>query len=217
MGFIWVHNFCFCSDYYYHYYYYYYYYYYYFIFIYYFRVFHITFHWILNDSKSPQVSIFSNAVIRIVSTRPLTSKCSRPFKNHLVIVPKAPITVGTFVTFMFHSFFNSLARSWYLSFFSHSFRFILWSAVTAKSTILQILLFLLTIIRSGRLLVIRWPVCMLKSNRSLCLSFPRTGAVLCIYNLLIWSNLNFTFSSGPPCLPSHVSSYTPSVLIYCIR
>ena len=61
-------------------------------------------------------------------------------------MPKAPLTIGTIVTFMFHSFFNSLARSRYLSFFSHSFRFILWSAVTAKSTILQILFFLLIII-----------------------------------------------------------------------
>ena len=38
---------------------------------------------------------------------------------------------------MFHSFFNSLARSRYLSLFSHSFSFILWSARTAKSTIFQ--------------------------------------------------------------------------------
>ena len=46
------------------------------------------------------------------------------------------------VTFMFHSFlFNSLARSRYLSFFSQSFSFILWSAGTAKSTILQIFFF----------------------------------------------------------------------------
>ena len=53
-------------------------------------------------------------------------------------MPKAPITIGIIVTFMFHSFFNSLARSRYLSLFSHSFSFILWSAGTAKSTILQI-------------------------------------------------------------------------------
>ena len=72
---------------------------------------------------------------------PLPSKSSRPFNNPLVIVPKAPITIGTIVTFMFHSFFNSQARSRYLSFFSPSFRFILWSAGTAKSTILQILIF----------------------------------------------------------------------------
>ena len=101
------------------------------------------------DSKSPQVSrtrfrilaVLSNAVVWILSTRPSTSKSSRPFNNPLVIVPKTSITVGICVTFMFHSFFNSLARSRYLSFFSLSFRFILWSAGTAKSTILQILFF----------------------------------------------------------------------------
>ena len=105
-------------------------------------------HWSLSDSKS-QVSrtllsiltVLSNAVIWIVSTRPPTSKSSRPFNNPLVIVPKAPITIDTIATFMFHSFFNSLARSRHLSFFAHSFRFILWSAGTAKSTILQILFF----------------------------------------------------------------------------
>ena len=109
----------------------------------------MVFHWSLSDSKSPQVSrtrlrilsVLSNAVVWIVSTRPPTSKSSRPFNNPLVIVPKAPITIGTIVTFMFHSFFNSLARSRYLSFFSLSFRFIMWSAGTAKSTILQIQFF----------------------------------------------------------------------------
>ena len=100
----------------------------------------------LSDSKSPQVSrallsilaVLSDAVIWKVSTCPPTSKSSRPYNNPLVIVPKAPITIGTIVTFMFHRFNYSLPRSRYLSFFSHSFRFILWSAGTAKSTILQI-------------------------------------------------------------------------------
>ena len=87
----------------------------------------MVFHWSLSDSKSPQVSrtllsilaVLSNAVIWIVSTRPPTFKSSRP----------------TIITFMFHSFFNSIARSKYLSFFSHSFSFILRSAGTAKSYI----------------------------------------------------------------------------------
>ena len=73
------------------------------IIIYSFRVFHISVIWSLSDSKSPQVSrtrlrilaVLSNAVIWIVSTRPPTSKSSRPFNNPLVIVPKAPITIGT--------------------------------------------------------------------------------------------------------------------------
>ena len=97
----------------------------------------------------------------MVSTRAQSSKSSRPFNNLLVTMPKAPITIGIIVTFMFHSFFNYLARLRYLFFFSHSFSFILWTAGTAKSTILQIFFFfffLLILIRSGLLAEIRWSV-----------------------------------------------------------
>ena len=173
-------------------------------------------HWSLSDSKSSQVSrtrlrilaVLSNADVWIVSTRPPTSKSSRPFNNPLVTVPNAPITIGTIVTFMFYSFFNSLARSRYLSFFSLSFLFILWSAGTAKSTILQILFsfffffFLLIIMRSGLLAGIRWSVCMLKSHRSLCESFSRRGAGLYIYHLFVWSNWNFLHISQWTTLPT---------------
>ena len=153
----------------------------------------------LSDSKSLQVSrsrlrilaVLSNAAIWIVSTRSPSSKSSRPFNYPLVIVPKVPITIGTIVTFMFHSFFNSLARSRYLSFFAYYFRFILWSARTAKSTIFHIFFFLLIIISSGLLAGIRWSVCMLKPHRSLCVSFSRSDAVLCIYHLLVLLNLSF--------------------------
>ena len=171
----------------------------------------MVFHWGLSDNKSLQVSrtclrilaVLSNAVIWIVSTRPPTSKSSRPFNNPLVIVLKAPITIGTIVTFMFHGFFNSLARSRHLAFFLHSFRLILWSAGIAKSTIWQILFFfLLIIIRSGLLAGIRWSVCMLKSHRGLRVLFSRRGAGLCIYHLLVWSNLNFLHISQWVTLPT---------------
>ena len=171
----------------------------------------MVFHWSLSDSKSPQVSrthlrilvVLSNAVVWIVSTHPPTFKSSRLFNNPLVIVPNAPITIGTIVTFMFHSFFNFLARSRYLSFFSLSFRFNLWSAGTAKSTILQILFFFLVIIlRSDLLAGIRSSVCMLKSHRSLCVSFSRTGAGLCIYHLFVRSNWNFLHISQWISLPT---------------
>ena len=39
-----------------------------------------------------------------VSIRPPSSKSSRPFNNSLVTVPKASITIGIIVTFIFHSF-----------------------------------------------------------------------------------------------------------------
>ena len=109
----------------------------------------MVFHGSLSDSKSPQVSrtllsilaVLNNAVVWMVSTHPPTSKSSSPFNSPLVTVPNAPITIGIIVTFMFHSFFYSLARSQYLSLLSLSFRFILRSAGTTKSTILQVLFF----------------------------------------------------------------------------
>ena len=92
-----------------------------FFFFFFFRVFlHpcllMVFHWSLSDSKSPLVSrtrlrilaVLSNAVVWIVSTHPPTSKSSWPFNNPLVIVPNAPITIGTIVTFMFHSLRSGL-------------------------------------------------------------------------------------------------------------
>ena len=135
----------------------------------------------------------------MVSTLLPTSKSSSPFSNPSICI---------IVTFMFHSFFNSLARSRYLSFFSHSFSFILWSAVTAKLTIVQVLslfffFFFLIIIRSGLLVEIRWSVCKSKSQRSLYVSLSRTAARLCIYHLFVWSNLNFLRISLWITLPTH--------------
>ena len=167
----------------------------------------MVFHWSLSDSQSPQVPrtllrilvVLNSAVVWTVSTRPPTSS---PFSNPLVTVPNVPITIGITVTCMFHRFFNSLAKSRYLSFLSHSFSFILWSAGTAKSTILLVLFFLLIIIRSGLLAEIRWSVCMSKSHESLCVLFSRTGAGLCIYLLFVWSNLNFLHISQWITLPT---------------
>ena len=154
----------------------------------------MIFHRILSDNKSLQVSRtllgiladLNNVVVWMVSTLPCISKSSSHFINPLVTAPRAPITIGINVTFMFHSFFNYLARSRYLSFFSLSFSFTLWSAGTTKSTILKVLFYflLLIVIRSGLLADIRWSVCMPKSH-SLCVSFSWTDAGLCIYHLLV--------------------------------
>ncbi len=133
----------------------------------------MVFHRSVSDSKSPQVSrtilrilaVLRNAVIWIVSTNP-------NWYNRHFHVPQF---------FQFSSKVEVLIL-----------RYILWSTGTAKSTILQILFFfLLIIIRSGLLAGIRWSVCMSQSHWSLCVSFSRTCACLCIYHLLVWSNLNF--------------------------
>ena len=74
----------------------------------------------------------NNVVVLMVSTRSLISQSSRHFINPLATVPSAPITFGLTVTFMFHRFFCSLARSRYLTLFSFPFGFTQWSAGTAK-------------------------------------------------------------------------------------
>ena len=91
----------------------------------------IVFHWRLSDNKSPQVSKTLLSILTVlnnvmVSTRPPISNSSCPFSNPIVTVANIPITICIIVSCMFHSlfvFFNSLARSRYLSFFSHSFSF----------------------------------------------------------------------------------------------
>ena len=184
----------------------YYHYYHYYLLI---RFFHISVSWwsFTGDwvtailLKSPVFWPFS--IMQLFSWSPLGTKSSRPFNNPLVTVLKAPITIGIIVTFMFHSFFNSLVRSSHLFLFSHTFSFILWSAGIAKSTILQIFfLFLLIIIRSGLLAEIKWSICMSKSHRSLCVSFSRTGAGLCIHHMIAWSNLNLLHISQWITLPT---------------
>ena len=89
----------------------------------------MVFHWSLSD-KSPLVlrtlpsirADLSKTVVCIVSAHPIISKPSSPFTNPLVTVPKAPITISIIVNFVSYSFFNPLARSRYVSFFSLSFK-----------------------------------------------------------------------------------------------
>ena len=77
----------------------------------------MVFHWSLSDSKSPQVSKtllsilvdLNNAVDWMVSIRPLISKSSSPCINSMVSVPRAPITIGITVTFMFHNFLKKIS------------------------------------------------------------------------------------------------------------
>ena len=74
----------------------------------------MVFHWSLSDSKSP--GLFS--VFWMVFIRPVISKSASPFTNSSVTVPRAPITIGLIITFIFQFFFNFPARSRYLTIFS---------------------------------------------------------------------------------------------------
>ena len=138
----------------------------------------------LSDSKSPQVSrtllsilaSLNSAVVWMVFTCPLISKSSSPWINHWVTVPSSLITIGINIIFMFYCFFSSLARLWYLSLFSFSFSFTLWSAEMAKSTLWQVPFFcwlslgLVVWLRLGDPFVSQTP-------REICLS-PFPGQIL---------------------------------------
>ena len=73
----------------------------------------------------------NNAVVWMVSTRPLVSKSSSTCTNTLVSLQNASITMGITDNFVFQRFFlNPLSRYRYQSLFSASFSFTLWSAGT---------------------------------------------------------------------------------------
>ena len=155
-------------------------------------------------------SVFWSISIMLLS---LISKSSNPCTNPLATVPSAPITIGITVTFMFHSFFSSLAKSRYLFLFSLSFSFILWSAWTAGY-----LFFLLTMTRSDRLHEIRGSVCISKSQRILCVALSWGDCWFWMYHLFAWSNLNFLhIPTGSPSPLGRVKFYPLLSQIYCIR
>ena len=125
----------------------------------------MAFHWRLSDRKSPQVSrtflsilsVFNNAVVWMVSTRPPTSKSSSPFNNPLVTVPNEPIPIAIIVTFMFHSFFQFSSKVKVLISLFTFFRF--YSVVSRDSKVdnfaNSLFFFLLIIKRSGLLAEIK--------------------------------------------------------------
>ena len=99
---------------------------------------------------------------------------------------------------MFHRFFDSLARSNYLSFFSLSFNFTQWSAGTEKSTILQILNFYCWLLLG----LVVWPrlgdqlVC--QNARGVCVSHSPGHMLGCAYTICSYGQMSIscTIPSG---------------------
>ena len=122
---------------------------------------------------------------------------SNTISKPLETIPIESIWSGIIITItiIFYSFLCSLARSKYLSLFTFSLIFILWSAEIAKFTIWQILCLLLIITRSSLLAQIRWSVCISKYQRIVCIAFSRMDSGLSIYHLVVWSNFNLLHNS----------------------
>ena len=71
----------------------------------------------------------------MVSTRPVFSKSSSPSTSHLVTVPRAPITIGITVTFMFHSFFFQFPPKLEVHILLYAFFFKFYTVIRWKSKI----------------------------------------------------------------------------------
>ena len=109
----------------------------------------------------------------MVLSQPLISNSTNLLYKLLWTIPSSPTIIIITVTFMFYRFFSSLANSKYLSIFSLSFIFILWSAETAKSIQWQVLFSLFNKREAWGLY--------LKVERILCLAFSRADSGLCNY------------------------------------
>ena len=77
-----------------------------------------------------------------------------------------------------------------------------YSAGTAKSTTLQVFLYLFIIIWFGSLSKIRWSVSISKSQKNLCVSFSKTNSGFSLYHLFLYLNFNFLHSSQSIPLPT---------------
>ena len=158
-------------------------------------------HWSLSD-KSLQVSCqYSSWSQSSRSWDGLHS--SAYFPSLLVLLRRTPITIGITVTFIVLSFFNSLARSRYLSFLTISFNFTLWSAGTQSPKLGKRSFSLLIITRSSCLAELKWSVCVWKSLRNL--SVYSSGRILdfaCTILSYVQISIFGTILSGSPLSPS---------------
>ena len=160
---------------------------------------------------------FNNAVVWMVSSRPLILKPSSPRTKSLLTVPSAPFTLGITVTFTFPNFFQFPSNVEVLIFFFAFFQFYNVMSRDSKVRNSASSLFLLTIMRFNHLAGIRWSVCILKSQGSLFVSFSWADSGLCIYQLFVWSNLDFLPNSQWITFPTLPCLVFLSVLVCCIR
>ena len=112
----------------------------------------------------------------MVSTRPVISKSFSSCTNPLVTIPRAPITIGITVTFMFHSFFQFTNKVEVLIFLFTFFQFYSCGQPEKQSPQFCKFPFLLIIIRSGSLAKIRGSVCISESQYY----------YYCYYHLTYW-------------------------------
>ena len=144
-------------------------------------IFHLSLEWQLISSGLQDSSQYSGRSQQCYSLAcldlPLISIFFSPLFKPFGIVSRTTNTILIIVTFMFHSFFCSLARSKYFFMFSLSFILTPWSIV-GKFSFLCSNFVLLT--------GIRWLISISKSQRVLWILFSRMDSNLCMYHLIVW-------------------------------
>ena len=127
-----------------------------------------------------------SAVFWMVAVVILQFSCSMLSFRFVVIAPNDPTTIGiTLMLVSFHTFLNSILRSWYASIFSCSFLLTLTSPGTAMSIISALFSFLYTITMSGLLCSITLSVWILKSHSILTSFDSITFSAWCSYHLSV--------------------------------
>ena len=158
-------------------------------------------HWSLSGSKFPQVfrtllSILTypkNALVCMVYIRAIISQSSSPCTNPLVDAPRAPLTIGTTVTFIFHSSFQFPSN---VQILIRLFTFFHFYSVASRDSKVKSskdsVCFIFCWILQG---LIIWPTFgdpfVSLTPLDLYVSFYRTDSVLYIYHLFVWSNFIF--------------------------
>ena len=133
------------------------------------------------------------------------SKFLSPFINPLLTIQRAPILIVITVIFKFLSFFDSQARSMYLSFFIFFLKLYSVLSRTADSTILQLLLLFLIITSSGFLVGIMWWF-LCQNPRGVCACHSPGMILGCKYTIYSYVQIlvSCKIPRGSPCSPSRV-------------
>ena len=118
---------------------------------------------------------FNDAIFWLIYLRSPISNSSNSLSKPLGIVPRALITIGITVTFIFHYFFSYQARSNYLSFFLFSL-----TTRTTKSTIRQVVLhFFVVVVVVVYYLVKSYVICLYLKISEICASHSLVWILVC--------------------------------------
>ena len=161
-------------------------------------------------------SVYNNAVGWMVSARSPVFKSSNSLITPLKTVPSTTIIIGITVTF--YSVFSFLVRVQvlipHMVFFN--FHSVVWQVGKVHNSAGSLFLI---ITGSGRRAVIRWSVCISKSQRKLCVSFPPER--IRVMHILLVHLVKFKLFAQFPI--DYLSQLVMSslilffVLIYCIQ